>query len=96
MTGKEKLNDLMTEFDEMGYAPTTLCSDPEDTVRDWKVNLMSAIGQIEQEGRKQAVEETLNDIKETYDFYGDDSMYSGYEVKRFLVYIAQKYGVEIG
>ena len=64
MTGREKLNALMTEFDEMGYTPTTLCSDPEDTVRDWKVNLMSAIGQIEQEARKQAAKQYGVEVEE--------------------------------
>ena len=28
--------DLLDEFDEMGYAPTTLCENPEEEAKEWK------------------------------------------------------------
>ena len=96
MTGREKLNALMTEFDEMGYTPTTLCSDPEDTVRDWRACLTCAITQIEREARKQAVKEAFKDLKRTFDdFYTNNSILTGYGVKNYIAFLAQKYGVEI-
>ena len=36
---KEELCNLLTEFDEMGYVPTTLCSDPEKAANDYKTKL---------------------------------------------------------
>lgn len=55
MSGREELNDLMTEFNElsyyMGYCPTTLCHDPDAEARDWKVRVMCAVDKIEREAR---------------------------------------------
>lgn len=39
----ERINDLFTEFDEMGYAPTTLCEDPEKEAMSWKNRLQNTI-----------------------------------------------------
>ena len=33
---EQKITDLLTEFDEMGFAPTTLCPDPEQYAIDWR------------------------------------------------------------
>lgn len=43
----------LTEFDEMGHCPTTLCNDPDAAARDWKVRICCAINQIERETRKE-------------------------------------------
>ena len=32
----DRLIDLLIEFDEMGYAPTTPCADPEQCAKKWK------------------------------------------------------------
>ena len=32
--------DLITEFDEMGYAPTTFCDDPEKEAQEFKKRLI--------------------------------------------------------
>ena len=39
MKVKDK-EDLITRFDEMGYAPTTLCPDPEAEAKDFKQKLI--------------------------------------------------------
>ena len=36
---KEEFLDLMAEFDEMGYTPTTFCSDPENVAKEYKKKL---------------------------------------------------------
>lgn len=41
MTGK--VIDLLTEFDEMGYIPTTFTGNPEQVAIDWKNRLIAAI-----------------------------------------------------
>ena len=37
------ITDLLTDFDEMGFAPTTLCPDPEAYAIDWKNKLTNAL-----------------------------------------------------
>lgn len=37
------LTDLLTEFDETGYAPTTLTAEPEKAASEWKKRLIKAI-----------------------------------------------------
>lgn len=39
-----KIQNLCIEFDEMGYEPTTLCENPEQTAKKWKTDLMYEIG----------------------------------------------------
>ena len=39
-----KIQNLCIEFDEMGYEPTTLCENPEQTAKKWKSDLMFEIG----------------------------------------------------
>ena len=39
----DKLSELLTEFDEMGYAPTTLTTETEKAAREWKKRLVAAI-----------------------------------------------------
>ena len=71
MIGKEKLQDILTEFDEFGYLPTTLCPNPESASRDWKVRLCHIINQIEMEARENAVKEFAEKLKETvFDYLG--------------------------
>lgn len=41
---KSTIVDLLTEFDEMGFAPTTACSDPEQYAIDWKARLLKELG----------------------------------------------------
>lgn len=33
---EQRITDLLIEFDEMGFAPTTLCPDPEQYAIDWR------------------------------------------------------------
>lgn len=35
------LDDLYVEFDEMGYAPTTFCENPEEEAISWKKRLIA-------------------------------------------------------
>ena len=39
----ECLTSILTEFDEMGYEPTTLCRNPTQEAVEWKKNLIMAI-----------------------------------------------------
>ncbi len=39
MTNKERIEDLLTEFDEFGMKPTILVPDPEEMAKAWKHEL---------------------------------------------------------
>ena len=44
---KDRLLDLMIEFDEMGFAPTTVCEDAEVVAVKWKEQVVNEIGRLE-------------------------------------------------
>ena len=43
------LYDLLIEFDEMGFAPTTVCEDPEGYAKKWKDRVWEAVRTLEAE-----------------------------------------------
>lgn len=44
---KDRLLDLMIEFDEMGFAPTTVCEDAEGVAVKWKEQVVEGIEALE-------------------------------------------------
>ena len=40
------LDDLLIEFDEMGYAPTTFCTNSEEQVASWKKRLIAEVDNL--------------------------------------------------
>ena len=56
---KDRLLDLMIEFDEMGFAPTTVCKDPEGYAKKWKDQVLEEVKALKAENaamRKQISE----------------------------------------
>ena len=58
----KKILELLVEFDEMGYTPTTVCPDPEGEERRWKAAMLKEIAELLEENeevreRKSKVEE---------------------------------------
>lgn len=49
MTDKQRIDDALIAFDEMGFEPTTLLPDYERASKAWKANLVAAIAEIETE-----------------------------------------------
>lgn len=43
------IDDLLIEFDEMGFAPTTLCPDPEEYAIEWRERVRAEVKRIEEE-----------------------------------------------
>ena len=41
------IEDLLIEFDEMGFAPTTLCENPEKYAVEWKKRLVAEIDKLQ-------------------------------------------------
>lgn len=71
--------DLLTDFDEMGFAPTTLCENPDEYAREWKEQLVAEIERLKAEnGRFESNMKSVLEIekenvrKETaIDFYSE-------------------------
>lgn len=63
----QAIDDLLVEFDEMDYAPTNLCDNPEGKAKLWKSALVYEIGLLLDEHAaigKRAVEEFAEKCKE--------------------------------
>ena len=43
------IEDLLIDFDEMGFAPTTLCENPDEYDREWKKQLVVEIERLKEE-----------------------------------------------
>lgn len=52
----DNLVDLLIEFDEMGFCPTTLCENAEEYAIDWRNDMKEAIAKHEQDLLKEFVE----------------------------------------
>ena len=53
----ERIVDLLVEFDEMGFCPTTTCPNPDKYAREWKKKLLEAVDKLNFE-RKYAINYT--------------------------------------
>lgn len=48
---ESRLTDLLIEFDEMGFAPTTVCPNAEQTAIEWKEQIVKEIQKLQAEAR---------------------------------------------
>ena len=64
------IEDLLIEFDEMGFAPTTLCETPEKYAVEWKKRLVAEIDKFQTALFKQ--EETMQIIAKEKQQYFDE------------------------
>lgn len=58
----ERIVDLLVEFDEMGFCPTTTCFNPNEYAKEWKRKLLEAVDKLNFE-RKDAI----NECNKVYD-----------------------------
>lgn len=49
---ESRLTDLLIEFDEMGFCPTTVCPNPEQTAIEWKEQVVKEIQKLQAENEK--------------------------------------------
>ena len=64
------IEDLLIEFDEMGFAPTTLCENPEKYAVEWKKRLVAEIDKFQKALFKQ--KETMQIIAKEKQQYFDE------------------------
>lgn len=46
---ESRLTDLLIEFDEMGFCPTTVCPHPEQYAIEWKEQIVKEIQKLQAE-----------------------------------------------
>lgn len=46
------IDELLIDFDEMGFVPTTLCENPDEYARDWKKQLLVEIKRLKSENEE--------------------------------------------
>ena len=72
----DRLLDLLIEFDEMGFAPTTVCEDPEEYAKKWRDQVWEAVKALETENA--ALRERLEKAVELPCKVGDTIFYVQY------------------
>ena len=55
------IDELLIDFDEMGFVPTTLCVNPDEYARDWKKQLLVEIKRLKDEIKQLKTECALLD-----------------------------------
>lgn len=46
------IDELLIDFDEMGFVPTTLCENPDEYAQDWKKQLLVEIKRLKDENEE--------------------------------------------
>lgn len=88
---KNRLLDLLIEFDEMGFAPTTICEDPEEYAKKWRDQVWEAVKALETENA--ALRERLDKAVElpckvgdnVFCIVGIDPAVEEFEVEEILI-----------
>ena len=55
------IDELLIDFDEMGFVPTTLCENPDEYARDWEKQLLVGIKRLKDENKQLKTECALLD-----------------------------------
>ena len=55
------IDELLIDFDEMGFIPTTLCENPDEYAQDWKKQLLVEIKRLKDENKQLKTECALLD-----------------------------------
>lgn len=66
MTNKQRIEDLLIEFDEMDMQPMNTITDPIDRANAWKHELTYAINHLEAEVARKVIEEIFLRIREEF------------------------------
>ena len=88
---KNRLLDLLIEFDEMGFAPTTICEDAEEYAKKWKNRVWEEVKSIEAENAalrerlEKAVELPCKVGDNVFCIVGIDPAVEEFEVEEILI-----------
>lgn len=76
---ESRLTDLLIEFDEMGFCPTTVCPNPEQTAIEWKEQVVKEIQNLQAENAElrarldKAVELPFENLDKVFILAGEDT-----------------------
>lgn len=84
----EYLIDLLVDFDEMSFCPTTLTPNPDEYAIEWKQKLIYAIDQANKETAEKILKDMFNEILSIENCYKkqESKIYSIHEEKESIVY----------
>lgn len=88
------IDELLIDFDEMGFVPTTLCENPDEYAQDWKKQLLVEIKRLKAENARLTEKLKKETAKEILQEWADDNSSMGLD-NTFVKNIAKKYGVEV-
>ena len=94
------IDELLIDFDEMGFVPTTLCENPDEYARDWKKQLLVEIKRLKAENNQLKTEcallddelriarqETINVLNELKTKAFDKDAFNGWAGSTFVVLV---------
>ena len=76
---ESRLTDLLIEFDEMGFSPTTVCPNPEQAAIEWKEQVVKEIQKLQTENAElrarleKAVELPFENLDKVFILAGEDT-----------------------
>ena len=94
------IDELLIDFDEMGFVPTTICENPDEYARDWKKQLLVEIKRLKAENNQLKTEcallddelriarqETINVLNELKTKAFDKDAFNGWAGSTFVVLV---------
>lgn len=94
------IDELLIDFDEMGFVPTTLCENPDEYAQDWKKQLLVEIKRLKSENKQLKTEcallddelriarqETINVLNELKTKAFDKDAFNGWAGSTFVVLV---------
>ena len=66
------IDELLVDFDEMGFAPTTLCENPDEYACKWKRQLLTEIEQLTRELAKEQETCVECELKHSWELFVRD------------------------
>ena len=66
------IDELLVDFDEMGFAPTTLCENPDEYACEWKRQLLTEIEQLTRELAKEQEACVECELKQSWELFVRD------------------------
>ena len=64
---ESRLTDLLVEFDEMGFCPTTVCPHPEQYAIEWKEQIVKEIQKLQAENAELRARHRAEVVERAFD-----------------------------
>ena len=88
----KRIEGLLTEFDEMGFLPTTTYPYPHAYASNWKLRLAWAIGELRKETAREILKELITNCQYTFNSVGKPIIALSGD---FALNVSKRYGVDL-